>query len=277
MRPCQSSTFGYAAAAAGILAATCALIERAMAQPAQASRPVVVPMVQEWAIELPPHHVQGLAVSEQNYWVSTVDRRERKGWVYRLDRDSLRIVAARDLSDGSRYHPGGFQEAGGALWLPVAEYRSRSSTTVLKLDPTTFETLSSFDWDDHLGAIASDAKGTLYAANWDAQVIYYFDEAGGLKEKRDNPTGVAYQDIDYYDGLLFGCGQATIDGKRVAVVDAIEPATLELKVRYALHGGEAASERNFAREGFAKFGEDFFVLPEDGPQSALYRFSLPAQ
>jgi hypothetical protein len=277
MLPCRSSTIGFVAAIGGVMTVTNAITELAIAQPAQASRPVVIPMMQEWAIGLPPHHVQGLAVSERNYWVSTVDRRERKGWVFRLDRDSLKVVASRELTDGSRYHPGGIQVAGGALWVPVAEYRSRSSTTVLKLDPTTFETLSSFEWDDHLGAIASNAKGALYAANWDARVIYYLDETGKLIEKRDNTTGVAYQDIEYYDGLLFGCGQATIDGKRVAVVDALEPATLELKIRYALQGGEAAGERNFAREGFAKFGEDFFVLPEDGPQSAIYRFSLPAQ
>jgi hypothetical protein len=277
MFPCRSSTLGCVAAAVGILTVLTVPTERAIAEPAELSRPVVIPLVQEWAVGLPPHHVQGLAVSERTYWISTVNRRERQGWVFRLDRDSRKIVASRDLTDGSRYHPGGIQEAAGALWVPVAEYRSRSSTTVLKLDPTTFETLSSFEWDDHFGAIASDAKGTLYAANWDARVIYLFDETGKLKERRDNPTGVAYQDIDYYDGLLFCCGQATIDGKRVAVVDALDPATFELKVRYALQGGEDAGERNFAREGFAKFGEDFFVLPEDGPQSAIYRFGLPAQ
>lgn len=238
---------------------------------------VVVPVAQQWGIELPPHHVQGLSVSAEHYWISTVDRRAKKGWMFRLDRDSLKIVTARDLTEGSRYHPGGIQESGGALWVPVAEYRPRSTTIVLKLDPTTLETLDSFSWDDHLGAIASDGQGTLFAANWDARVVYRFDEEGKLKEKRDNPTGIAYQDIDFFDGLLFGCGQATVGGERVSVVDALDPKDLELKVRYVLQGDGSTGDRNFSREGFAKYYEDFFVVPEDGPRSVIYRFGLPAK
>lgn len=250
-----------------------AAVESAAEEP----RPVALPLVQQWPLELPPHHVQGLSATEDTFWVSSVDRRERKGWVLRIDRETLKIVASRDVTLAAQYHPGGIQEAKGALWVPVAEYRPRSTTTVLKLDPTTLETLSSFRCDDHLGATASDGAGTIYGLNWDARVLYYFDEEGRLKEKRDNPTGVAYQDLDYWDGLLFGCGRAEIDGQKVAVVDALDPKTFELQMRYLPQGETRDGGSDFSREGFAKLYDSFFLLPEDGPHSAVYRFGLPAQ
>lgn len=240
-------------------------------------RPLPLPLVEQWPLKLPAHHVQGLAVSDSSFWISTVDRAAQKGWVFRVDRESLQIKVARDVTIKSQYHPGGIQLVGGALWVPVAEYRPRSTTTVLKLDPSTLETLGAFACDDHLGAIAADGKGTLYAFNWDARLVYVFDEQGQVQRKLDNPTGVAYQDVNYDDGMLYGCGRATVDGKKIAVVDALDPKTCALKMRYALQGETLSGGANFSREGLAKLYDDFYLLPEDGPKSAVYRFAIPQQ
>ena len=161
--------------------------------------------------------------------------------------------------------------------MPVAEYRPKSTSTVLKLNPQTLETFSSFTVDDHLGATASDGEETVWGVNWDSRQVYFFDLAGKLLEKRDNPTGVAYQDIDYWDGMLFACGATKIDDKRLAVVDGLDPKTCELQTRYELRGESQSGDNNFSREGFAKLYGDFYLLPEDGPQSTVYRFALPQQ
>ena len=128
-----------------------------------------------------------------------------------------------------------------------------------------------------MGATASDGEETVFGLNWDSRQVYYFDLTGKLKEKRDNPTGVAYQDIDYWDGLLFACGSTKIDDKRLAVVDGLDPKTCELQTRYELRGASKNGFSDFSREGFAKLYGDFYLLPEDGPQSTVYRFALPQQ
>ncbi|MBL9125338.1 MAG: hypothetical protein JNG90_17000 [Planctomycetaceae bacterium] len=250
---------------------------QAFAQEREELRPRPISLVEQWPLEIPAHHVQGLAVTPENFWISSVDRGQRKGWVFRIDRRTSKIVAARDVTLGAQYHPGGMQVVRDGLWVPVAEYRPKSTTTVLKLDPQTLETLSSFAVDDHLGATACDGESTVWGVNWDSRQVYFFDLAGKLKEKRDNPTGVAYQDLDYWDGLLFGCGATQVDDHRLAVVDGLDPKSCALQTRYELRGETRSGNNNFSREGFAKLDGDFYLLPEDGPASTVYRFALPQQ
>jgi hypothetical protein len=93
-------------------------------------------------------------------------------------------------------------------------------------------------------------------------------------ERRDNPTGVAYQDFEYHDGRLYAAGTTKLDGQPTAVVDAIDVARWKLAARYALRGDVRSGGSNFCREGFCKFGESFYVLPEDGPHATVYRFAI---
>ena len=44
------------------------------------------------------------------------------------------MAAERELAFDVQFHPGGIDVAGDALWVPVAEYRPRSTTTIIKLD-----------------------------------------------------------------------------------------------------------------------------------------------
>ncbi|MBX9790636.1 MAG: hypothetical protein K2Y37_17095 [Pirellulales bacterium] len=247
------------------------------ALPAAAASPVSLPVAESWPIAHDLHHVQGLAVSDQWFWITSVDRRARRGFVYRVARDSLKVVAQRDITLDRQIHPGGMQLAAERLWIPLAEYRPRSTSTVLELDPASLETLGKFTLADHLGGAAYDGRERLYAANWDARTIYLLDLQGKELERRDNPTGVAYQDFEYHDGRLYAAGNTKIGGEPTAVVDVIDVANWSLAARYVLRGQVRSGGSNFCREGFCKFGGSFYVLPEDGPSATVYRFAVPAE
>ena len=63
----------------------CLLVaETAMAEP-----PATIPLelTGQHQIDHATHHVQGVAVSAESYWISSVDRPARQGFVFRVDRD----------------------------------------------------------------------------------------------------------------------------------------------------------------------------------------------
>ena len=271
--------------------ALCAASTAGAAEPARAIepapgaiKPVELTVAESWPIDHPLHHVQGLAVTDKWFWITSVDRRARRGFVYRVSRDTLKIVAQRDITLDAQCHPGGLQLAADRLWIPVAEYRPRSTSTMLQLDPTSLETLDKFVLADHLGGAAVDAGQRIYTANWDARTIYVLDTAGKEVERRDNPTGVAYQDFEFHAGKLYCAGSTKLDaagdtklaGQPTAVVDVIDVANWTLVDRYALRGTLRSGGSNFCREGFCKFGDSFYVLPEDGPNATVYRFPISA-
>lgn len=248
-----------------------------------AAKPIELTVAESWPINHELHHVQGLAVTDQWFWITSVDRRARRGFVYRVSRETLKVVAERDITLDAQCHPGGLQLVADRLWIPVAEYRPRSTSTMLELDPTSLATLDKFTLGDHLGGAAVDAGRRVYTANWDARTIYVLDTAGKEVERRDNPTGVAYQDFEFHDGKLYCAGNTKLDaagntklaGQPTAVVDVIDVATWTLVKRYSLRGELRSGGSNFCREGFCKFGDSFYVLPEDGPNATVYRFAIP--
>ena len=256
----------------------------------RAIEPIDLKLTESWPIDHPLHHVQGLAVSDQWFWITSVDRRTRRGYVYRVSRETLKVVAERDITLDAQCHPGGMQLAADRLWVPVAEYRPRSTSSVLQLDPMSLETLDKFALADHLGGAAVDAGRRVYTANWDARTIYVLDAAGKELERHDNPTGVAYQDFEFHEGKLYSAGSTKldaagstkldaagntkVDGHPTAVVDVIDVAKWTLVDRYALRGELRSGGGNFCREGFCKFGDSFYVLPEDGPNATVYRFAV---
>lgn len=232
-------------------------------------------LVDSQHIDHPTHHVQGLAVTAESYWISSVDRAAKKGYVYRVDRRSGKVVAERDLALGAQFHPGGIDLAGSELWVPVAEYRPRSSTTIVRLDPATLATKGSFTVDDHIGCVTLTAGGELLAANWDARFFYRLRPTGEKLGQIENPRGAKYQDLKMIDGLVLACGTELIDGQQMPVVDRLDPATLKLVSRWRPVGKLRSGGSNFCREGCAALAGDLFLMPEDGPQTTIYRFAMP--
>ena len=221
---------------------------------------------QVWPISHHHDHVQGLDVRERWFWISAVERRTKTGWVWRVDRQTLRTVAERDITRGELYHPGGLQVSGSSLWIPIAEYRPNSSSRILELDAMTLVERRSFVIPDHIGAVATDGKTFVLGANWDARKFYRWSLDGKLLESRDNPTSVAIQDMKWSGGVIYAGG---LD-KKTCRVDQLDPASLVL-LRSSIPG----TDRCYTEEGMAIFGGRFFFLPGDEPNSRVYALSVP--
>jgi hypothetical protein len=240
------------------------------ASAAEPARPIELPLAESWPIEVATHHVQGVCVDAHSIWLSAVERATKQGYVWRLNRSNREVQASQKFALGAQFHPGGMQLTGTGLWMPLAEYRPRSTATILCLDPTTLQERTRFSVPDHIGGVAGDGTGRLWLANWDCRQIYLYSELGQLRQTFEGPTGVAYQDFEFHEGELFCAGQ--LRGAGTAVVDVLTADTLEQRQRYVLTGKTRTGNSLFCREGFCKFGDDFYLLPEDGPHTTLYRF-----
>ena len=216
---------------------------------------------QSWPISHTHDHVQGLDVNRDWFWISAVDRRTKTGWIWRVDRRTLRTAVERNITQGALYHPGGLQVAGGSLWVPIAEYRPRSSSRVLELDSLTLAERRSFVVDDHIGAIASDGRTFILGANWDARRFYRWTLTGERLQAVDNPGPLAIQDLKWIDGKLYAGGLV----ERKCRLVQLDPQTFATVRPFPLSGDIC-----YTHEGLALFDGRFYFLPEDEPNSRIY-------
>jgi hypothetical protein len=221
------------------------------------------------------NHVQGLAVDGKRFFLSSVDKGEKTGWVYVIDRDTYKIQKSIRLALGDQYHPGGMQLVGDFLYVPLAEYRPKSSATILKVDTRNYQVHFVARVDDHVGAIAVAKDGTMYLANWDAREIIILEPDGKVREKKLNPTSTAYQDMEWHEGKLWGTGHTSVNNRPTSVIDVIDIDGWEVAQRFTLSGKTTSGNAHFGREGFTKEGNILWFVPEDGPKSTLYKFQLP--
>jgi len=225
-------------------------------------------IVETIALQGPLHHVQGIDVESGIVWVSAVDKEQKKGFLYRLDRHSGQLLAKTEVQDGERFHPGGLTLDGENLWLPVAEYR-RNSTTVMQLrDKRTLRLLKQFPVSDHIGCVA--VSGTrLYGGNWDSRDVYEWDKNGRQLGRESNLTGTRYQDMKFLDGRLVSAG---IRAKGQGAIDWLDPKTLKLLRRMEVEVTDRGTV--FTNEGMTIRGGLLYLLPEDDP-SRLFVIKLP--
>ncbi|MCH8218390.1 MAG: hypothetical protein IH892_16655 [Planctomycetes bacterium] len=224
-------------------------------------------LIREVPLQFPTYHVQGLDLTEQSYFVTSVDKEQGRGWLFEIHRHNARLNSKIDLTDGTLIHPGGVQFDGHYLWIPNAEYRRESRTMIYGVDPNSLEIRRSFPVDDHIGAIASDGKNRLYGVNWDALHFYTWDFDGVESSKVDSPTSMAYQDIKYFAGKLL-CSGHNDDGSAIDVVDP-ENWTLVKRIDLPRNGWI----NPLGREGMT-FDGNLYFLPDDGPHSRILIFTL---
>ncbi|MET0339732.1 MAG: DUF6454 family protein [Polyangiales bacterium] len=180
----------------------------------------------------PTYHTQGLVKIGDDFYVSSVevlestqrngtstdalrdfgtDRSEGKGrgWLFRFDRTGA-LVARRELTAGSIYHPGGIDFDGRHLWVPVAEYRPNSRSHVYRVDPATLEAELALVVADHLGGVVHDVeRGTLHGVSWGSRRLYTWpdDDANAAGSWTVNPSFyVDYQDCHYAGPGHMLCG-----------------------------------------------------------------------
>jgi hypothetical protein len=165
-------------------------------------------LVDEVAVRGDVGHPQGLCRWGDDWLVSTVYPATGTGEVLVVAADG-EVVRRVDVTDGERFHPGGFAVDPTEIdppgcWIAVAEYLPRSSTTVLRLD-ADLATVASFPFDDHLGAICPLADGTLFAVSWASRRWYRLDTAGRILDQRTTPSRwVDLQDIADVSGGIEG-------------------------------------------------------------------------
>lgn len=218
-------------------------------------------------LENKTHHVQGIVVDGEALWVSSVSRAGREGYLHEFEIRTGRHRATEAIHEGERFHPGGIDQDADSLWVPVAEYRRLSTSTMLRIDKKTRRTLSRFEVDDHIGCVAV-AGDTLIGGNWDSRQIYYWNREGRLLEKKENPNRVAYQDLKFQDNMLLASGNVSPDE---GAIDWLDPKTLQLRKRILT--GKTDRGVRFTNEGMAVVNGKLYLLPEDGP-SRLFVFQL---
>ncbi len=223
------------------------------------------PVLSSWSIRHTHDHVQGLDVSADWFWISAVDRRSKTGWIGRIDRRTLATVAERNITQGALYHAGGCHLSGKSLWIPIAEYRANSSARILELDAMTLAERRSFAVADHIGAVATDGRSAVLAANWDSRKIYRFSLDGELRKVVDFNEPLAIQDMKWIDGKILAGGTGIGARKGECLLYELEPATFAVVRRMSRR-----DDICYTHEGMAFFEGRFFFLPEDEPKSRVY-------
>ncbi len=215
------------------------------------------------ALNFPTYHVQGLAVTEDIYYVTSIDLDNDRAWLFTVDRDSLALQEQKELTEGTLIHPGGIELDGTYLWIPNAEYDSDGPAKILALDPQSLEVSRTFTVSAHISLIASNGTDRLYGTDWASANFYVWDWDGNPIEIVASPTDVDYQDCQFVDPYLV-CGGYEGDS---GAIDIIDPGSWTLVHR--INVGVTSLGHPLTREGLSFFGGRIYLLPEDGPDSEV--------
>ena len=213
-------------------------------------------------------HVQGIDTDGLHLWVTSVERATRKGFLQEFAVGDGRLERTIEVQDGERYHPGGIATEGNAIWIPVAEYRAKSSAIIERRNKQTLALEFQFAVADHIGCLAVTPQ-FLIGGNWDSRDFYVWDHQGKLIRKVPNTTGNGYQDLKFNEGQLVASG--LLPGGKSAI-DWLDAATFALLRRATL--GNTDHHQPFTREGMTLFEKHLWLLPEDG-ESRLFVLDLP--
>jgi hypothetical protein len=213
-------------------------------------------------------HVQGVDLDRDHIWITSVDTKTHKGYLHQFSRRTGQFERRVDLTDGVRYHPGGFSIHGRSIWIPVAEYTPHSSAVIEEVDKRTLAIRRKIPVADHLGCLAASDQ-VLVAGNWDSQTLYVFSLDGKLLRSIPNPSVNSYQDIKFVHGELVASGSLT---RTTGAIDWYAWPSMTLLASR----GAGVTDRGFryTEEGMALQGRDLYLLPEDGPTTRLFHFRL---
>jgi hypothetical protein len=213
------------------------------------------------------NHVQGIDFDAKMLWVTSVDLANHKGYLREFSLISGEIIRGVEVQEGDRFHPGGIAADMGSVWVPVAEYRPNSTSSIQKRSKRTLGIEATFSAPDHIGCIAVTAEYVI-GGNWDSRDFYVWNHAGRLVRKVPCNTENAYQDMKFEGGLLVASG-LLLD--RTGAIDWIEFPSFRLVRRLKV----ANTERQipFTREGMAIRGKQLLLLPEDDP-SRVFIFAV---
>lgn len=188
-------------------------------------------------MEWPTFHTQGLVKVGDVFYVSSVEPIERtepngritdalydfsivrsagagRGWLFKFDANG-RLLGRVELTYDAAYHPGGIDFDGRHIWVPVAEYRPNSRTTIVRVDPESLEAEVVFEVPDHIGGIVHNVhSGTVHGVSWGSRRLYTWrisEAVDGVEVVSSSWTPntqsyVAYQDCHYQGVEFMLCG-----------------------------------------------------------------------
>lgn len=213
------------------------------------------------------YHVQGVDLDSEHIWVTSVDKEAHKGYLHEFSRATAKLERQVEISDGPRFHAGGFSIHGNSIWVPVAEYAPHSSAVIEEIDKHTLAIQRKIAVADHIGCVAVTGD-KLIAGNWDSRQFYVFDMTGKQIRVIDNPSDNHYQDIKFDNSLLVASGNITAN---TGAVDWYAWPSLRLVRR--LQSGETDRDRLYTAEGMTAKGGDLYFLPEDR-RGRLFHFVM---
>jgi hypothetical protein len=213
------------------------------------------------------YHVQGLDLDREHFWITSVDAASHKGYLHQFNRATAKFERQIEVTDGPRFHPGGFSIQGDSIWIPVAEYKPHSTAVLEEIDKHTLTLKRKIAVADHLGCVAVTSN-RLIAGNWGSRQLYVLDLQGKQLRVVDNPETNQYQDIKFVDGMLVASGTFNHSS---GAVDWFRWPSMKLVRR--IRSGVTDRGVPYTAEAMALEGRDLYLLPEDGP-SRLFHFVL---
>ncbi len=158
------------------------------------------------ALRFDAYHPQGLVRRGSDWWISTVDVENRRGYIVVADGDGVQLERI-PVGDDLCYHPGGMDHDGSAFWIASSEYRPHSSTNVYRMEEGRAPEFR-FAVADHVGAIARcGPDGDLVGWSWGSRTFNRWSIDGTLLSTRENPSHfVDYQDCQWIDSGHIVCG-----------------------------------------------------------------------
>ncbi len=219
-------------------------------------------------------HVQGVVLEGEHIWITSVDKKNHKGYLHEFDRASGKFQRRLELTDGARYHPGGISISGRSIWVPVAEMKRSSSAVLEEIDADSLQVRRRIRVADHLACVAASDR-MLIAGNWDSKLFYVFDlSSNALVRVVPNPSHTKFQDMKLINGQLVAGGSLT---GRSGTVDWIDWPSM--KLARTLRSGAMSRTKFFGRvkpytaEGMTLDGRELYLVPQDGP-SRMFHFRL---
>jgi hypothetical protein len=226
------------------------------------------------------HHPQGMARIDGTWWISTVDITRAEGWVLAVDATTGHLLDRRAVGDDVRFHPGGMDFDGTALWVACAEYKPRSTATIARLDPRTSgppEVV--FAVDDHVGAVIRlGPDGELVGWNWGSRRFLRWSATDGTELARARNPGhfVDHQDGQWLEDDLVLCGGV---GVALGGLGVLRGTDLTMKREVPFFHRSPVTQRPATQNPiFAEAVGDAVVvhlLPDDGEQAAILRYRTP--
>jgi hypothetical protein len=200
----------------------------------------------ELAGEVSTYHPQGVKALGNSLYVTSVEgKNEGRGHLLRYELEGLEkanlsghlVLGTFPNLPTSFNHAGGLDGNTEALYVPLAEYRKKGASRILKID------LSSFTWKPlgrlptHAGAVAYDADfASFRIVGWGGGFTTIpFDGTGSLSDQTSIRREVSTGSWQYQDCKSIGEGEAICSAKKGTLLPTGEIHLVRFKEEDALH------------------------------------------